>query len=77
MGYESDVMRVLGKNIRDLNDKMSVIKDSNYLKTIELIINILEKGYCNDTDKIKYEQLLQKYMTPEISFNILNRNKQR
>ena len=77
MSYESDVVRVLSKSINDLNDKMLIIKDSNYLKTIEQITNILDKGCYTEADKVKYEMLLQKYMTPKIALNMLNRNKQR
>ena len=77
MSYDSDTLGALGKNIEDLNDNIKIIKDSNYLKTVELILDILDKGYCEDSDRTKYQILLQKYMTPDIAFNMLNENKQR
>lgn len=77
MSYSDDCMKALSSNIRNLNDNLNTIRDNNYIKTIELILNILENEYCGLKEKVKYEALLQKHMTPEIAENLLNKNKQR
>ena len=72
----NDILLSLSTQIRNLNNSLPTIKNNTYVTMLNQILTVLNNGlYKDEKEKIKYEQLLQKYMTPEISEKILSQSK--